>query len=186
MKSILKRGIMLMVLSLCILGTQWLGAAPSGETGNNKAGFTILEDMVALLVKMPRPDMGKTEIQKAFHQLASHCDEAFSKKQIDGVFHYRFKRMLQVLTLAITDDPDAMLWPLSSQEITRYSLEKTGQKPPIRKTDQKHRAPGLGPLANSVINEVLDLHIYLETKEKRQQLMKTYMDKALAKAQPKK
>lgn len=95
---------------------------------------------------------------------------AKEKNKVDSVFYRRYKRVLEVLKLTIMDakfDKEDILGDHISRVIRNFMYDITGE---FRDIDKYNR--GVGLIAAAVSEELLNLHIYLDTKEERKALIK--------------
>ena len=94
---------------------------------------------------------------------------AKEKNKVDSVFYRRYKRVLEVLKLTILDakfDKENILSDHISRVIQNFIYDITGEFKDI----DKHKR-GVGLISNAVFEELLNLHIYLDTKENRKSLI---------------
>jgi hypothetical protein len=95
--------------------------------------------------------------------------KAKSEKEIDSVFYRRYKRILEVLKLAITDDREKILSDHIAIVMQNFIYDITGEF----KNLESERY-GIGLISEAVSFELLNLHIYLDTKSNRPALVNKY------------
>ena len=96
--------------------------------------------------------------------------EAKEKNKVDSVFYRRYNRILEVLKLTIMDakfDKEDILGDHISRVIRNFMYDITGE---FKDIDKYKR--GVGLIAAAVSEELLNLHIYLDTKGERKALIK--------------
>ncbi len=106
-----------------------------------------------------------TLLQKSMVMLKN----AKEKNKVDSVFYRRYKRVLEVLQLTIMDakfDKEDILGDHISRVIRDFIYDITGET-----WDKKKYQRGIGWISNAVFEELLNLHIYLDTKENRKSLI---------------
>ncbi len=94
---------------------------------------------------------------------------AKEKGKVDSVFYRRYKRILEVLKLTIMDakfDKESILGDHISRVTQDFIYDITGE---IKEIDKLKR--GVGLISEAVSEELLNLHIYLDTKENRKGLI---------------
>jgi len=100
--------------------------------------------------------------------------KARENKTLDLVFYRRFKRVLEVLKLTILDakhDRENILGDHIARVIRDFIYDITGEFHEINGNNR-----GIGPIAAAVSEELLNLHIYLDTRAERKALIKKLSD----------
>ena len=95
--------------------------------------------------------------------------DAKEKNKVDSIFYRRYKRILEVLQLTIMDstfDKEDILGDHISRVIRDFIYDITGEN-----WDKNKYKRGIGWISAAVSEELLNLHIYLDTKENRKSLI---------------
>ena len=101
----------------------------------------------------------------------AEAKKAKSQGHIDSVFFRRFARMMMVIKLAIVptpNDTEGILDSIIEREINLFIGDVFGEEP-----DLKER--GIGVIATALAEEILNLHLYLDTKDRREELKKKFL-----------
>jgi hypothetical protein len=91
--------------------------------------------------------------------------------EVDDVFYSRFARLMAVTKLMLVPDSEQILKPIAEKEIRRFVGDVLG--------DEAAAAPkiGLGQLAESLSQEIINLQIYLDTKDQRTKMIEEFYKK---------
>ncbi len=165
-------------LSVCILLGTFASFAGEKNTTHN-TGYALLENLMTELTKSIRPGNKPSDLEKIVDQLMAATQKARKTGTIDAVFSHRYAKMLSIVKLSRLKDPENLLWPLVEKTVGDYVESIEGKRPGdhFKKMYVDHGGQfGLAVIAGAVFNEVINLHIYLDTKEKRQTLLKTYLN----------
>ncbi|MCK5202511.1 MAG: hypothetical protein KAR15_01515, partial [Desulfobacterales bacterium] len=95
-------------------------------------------------------------------------------KAVDSVFYRRYKRILEVLKLTIINakhDRENILNDHIAMVIQSFIYDITGE---FKNLGSERY--GIGLISEAVSFELLNLHIYLDTKNNRPELMKKYFE----------
>ena len=95
--------------------------------------------------------------------------KAKSENKIDSVFYRRYKRILEVLKLAITDDREKILSDHIAIVMQNFIYNITGEFKNL--ASERY---GIGLISEAISFELLNLHIYLDTKSNRPALVNKY------------
>ena len=160
---------------LFIFGTNLvLADTPLGASAEEEAGFVLLESLVLSFSTMAEEGTGGYEkVNNVIQKLMADLKKADKEKKVDPVFFGRYHRMLVIMKLTIIDtpyDPEGILDVFIVRELKKFIDDVTGvgaDLPP-----PEHR--GIGAIAGAIAEEVLNLHIYLENKKKRANLIEYY------------
>jgi len=139
------------------------------------AGYALLDTVFVTfkeLAEMREPVMEKTD--KALANMMKEAKNAKAQNQIDDVFFKRFSRILLVLKLVITpvekDDSDIM-GQLFIGELNRFIEDIEGIKYDVQKAGSSE---AINMFSKAISHEIVDLRLYLDTKEKREKLIEEY------------
>jgi hypothetical protein len=100
--------------------------------------------------------------------------EARAQNQIDDVFFKRFHRILLVLKIIITpveNDGAGIMKPLYFGELNRFIEDIEGKKYDVQKAGSRE---AIDKFSQAISHEIIDLRLYLDTKEKRERLIEEY------------
>ncbi len=94
--------------------------------------------------------------------------KARDQGSIDSVFFKRFNRLLMILKLAIVESPEGILGPLVERELSEFVEDVKGEKLEIKGTK------GIGVIAGATAEEIINLHLYLDSRKDRDKLMEEF------------
>lgn len=151
-------------------------------TTGSKEGYVLLTDMFAVIIKGLNPN-NKTKINydKVLTELYNKSKKFKEDKKIDTIFYNRYTELLLGFKFATQDsnkDPERLLWTFVNKRIVRYIELKGGVKSDIKDLKKMyflHGNIGLGSFVSAAFNEIVDLHIYLSTKNDRKKIFSDYM-----------
>lgn len=178
-------------LTVALIGMVLAAAAALPAAGQEPAdpvGFQFLERLVVLVVKSAVPGgSGSGDVGGEVVALARDLKAARDAKRVDDLFAVRFSRLLSSVRQGVISDPELLFWPMYRYNMIDFIEERTGRIPAWKDTlfivnDHGGSGVGLGMLADAIMSEVVSLHIYLETLPKRQDILKSYLDKGMAAA----
>lgn len=145
------------------------------SAGKEEAGYALLESLVVAFGEMARTGRGGFEMVFEFLQKQmAELKKAKAQGQVDALFYKRYHRILEVLMLTIRmpeADPEGILDDFTLKEMKRFIVDVTGEGAEI--PPPEHR--GIGAIAGAIAEEILNLHIYLDGKKNREELLKKYM-----------
>ena len=166
--------LLLIVLFLMILCANLKAIGLSDPTEEN-AGYALLDTVFFTfkeLAEMKESVMEKT--RKALAAMMHDANNAKAQNQIDDVFFKRFHRILVVLNIVITPvekDKSNIMGPYYFREINEFIEDIEGEKYDVQKAGG-HEA--INKLSQAISHEVIELRLYLDTKEKREKLIEEY------------
>ena len=152
-----------------------LGAFCLSEPVEENAGYALLDTVFVTfkeLASLREPIMEKTN--KALETMMKDAKDARKQNQIDDVFFKRFHRILLVLKIVITPvekDSAGIMAPFYFGEINEFIEDIDGEKYDVQKPGG-HEA--INRLSQAISHEIIDLRLYLDTKEKREKLIEEY------------
>jgi hypothetical protein len=165
----------LLILIVLIIFCVNLKAYGLSNPAEENAGYALLDSVFVTfkeLAAMKEPVLERT--QNALKEMMRDAKNARSQDQIDDAFFERFHRILLVLNIVITPvekDEAGIMAPLYFGEINRFIEDIEGEKYDVQKAGG-HEA--INKLSQAISHEIIDLRLYLDTKEKREQLMEQY------------
>ncbi|MBC7364927.1 MAG: hypothetical protein H5U07_10395, partial [Candidatus Aminicenantes bacterium] len=143
-----------------------------GQTGPKKDGYALLDNLRQIFQEAGKS--GKWEVEKIYQSLKDSMTEARQlreQKQIDGPFFVRYQRLLQVMKMTAAADPDLIMKPIIDREVERFINEVLGEE--VR-ADQPEAIHLLGLAFR---DEIINLRIYLDNREKKEKLIKEWNEK---------
>jgi len=154
---------------------QAAGQQPAGEVG-----FTLLRDLVAAVDQAARGAADAAATNTALLTLAKRERAAADAKTVDPMFAVRYTRLLSALRQGLLADPGMLYWPMYRASMIDFIEERTGRPPDWSKLvfvvgDHGGSGVGLAVLVEPVMSEVVSLHIHLETLDRRQAILESYM-----------
>lgn len=143
-----------------------LAAMDNSAGPKEKAGYALLDLFITSFRDMVKRETAEG-LESTLLNLASELKKARETGGIDAVFHARLSRVLAITKLVTTPDPGGMLGPVINRELLFFVHDVTGE-------DLKREGgPGaINQVANALAEEILNLQIYLDTKDKREALRK--------------
>ena len=159
------------VLLLCANLAQ---AKMAGNGGTDEDAYALLDKLVLSFKNMAEKGTGGKEVvSNALNEIMTAAKKAEAQAQIDPVFSRRFKRILVILKLAIIEDKEGILEPVIEREVEEFVKDVCGDT--AVDVDKKRKPSiGIGQIAGAVAEEILNLRIYLDTKEEKAKLMEEY------------
>lgn len=139
----------------------------AGITQNSKSdsGNVLLERLMGMFQTMAATGSGgRDKVNPEIEDIMSETKEAFSENKIDPYFFRHFHRILLVIKLTIVEDQQGILGPLIERKAEDFVSDMMGA--------QKGRdASSIGVLAEALQQGILNLQLYLDTKDMRQKLL---------------
>jgi hypothetical protein len=172
MKKMITAIVIILIVMIFCMNLKAIGLSSPAE---ENAGYALLDTVFVTfkeLAEMKEGIMGKT--QEALTEMMKDAKKARDQDQIDDVFFKRFHRILLVLNIVITpvekDDANIM-GPLYFGEINQFIEDVEGEKYDVQKAGG-HEA--INKLSQAISHEIIDLRLYLDTKDKRAKLTEQY------------
>ncbi|MGB7294636.1 MAG: hypothetical protein WBC70_03535 [Candidatus Aminicenantales bacterium] len=156
----------LLTLGFLALFSLHLAAADSPANPKEKAGYALLDLFITGFRDMVTK--GSADLEPTLLRIASELRKAREAGEIDPVFNARLSRILAVTKLVIVPDPGGMLGPVINRELLFFVHDITGED-----FEKEGGAAAINQVANAIAEEILNLQIYLDTKDKREALRKT-------------
>lgn len=164
----------IIIVSVLLLWASSAHAKTDRNGGKDEAAYALLDKLVLSFKDMAERGAGGEEaVSNALNEMMAAAKKAEAQGQIDPVFSRRFKRILLILKLAITKDKEGILKPVIEREIEEFVKDIFGE---TGADVDKNGKPiiGIGQIAGAVAEEILNLRIYLDTKEEKMKLMEEY------------
>ena len=127
--------------------------------GEQKAGLALLDRMVVTFNEFTvcRTDDQMEEVQKALDGMMGDAKKAKAQGQVEAGFYTRYSRILMILKLVTTTDPQAILGEVIMREVIAFILDI---KDIEINTDKMGNL--IGPLAESITLEISRLREQLK------------------------
>jgi len=149
-----------------------LSLALPGQTPAKKGGYALLDNLTRVFQEASQS--GKWDLEKINQLLKNLMTEARQlreQKQIDGPFFFRYQRLLGMIKITSAPDPDGILGPIIEREMASFIKEVLGE-------DSKTGGPeAIRLLAMAIRDEIINLQIYLDNREKKEKLIKEWNEK---------
>ncbi|HUU37744.1 MAG TPA: hypothetical protein VMW46_06015 [Candidatus Desulfaltia sp.] len=142
-----------------------LAAMDNPANPKEKAGYVLLDLFITSFQEMVTK--GSRDLEPTLLKMASELSKARKAGEIDTVFYTRLGRVLALTKLVIVPDPGRILEPVINREMLFFVHDITGEDL------NREGGPGtINQVANAIAEEILNLQIYLDTKDKREALRK--------------
>jgi len=142
-----------------------LVAADNPANPKEKAGYALLDTFITGFAEMAAQG-AKGAMEPALVRMAQGLKKAREAGEIDAVLHGRFARLLAITKLVIAPDPEGIIGPVVDRELSFFVQDMIGE-------EFKRRGPeAINQVANAIAEEILNLQIYLDTKDKREEMRK--------------
>lgn len=164
---------LLTIVCLIFLCLNFSTANLSAHNGkpDDEAGYALLEELVVGFRDMAEKGTGGyKEVNPLIQKIMAGLKKAKEQGQVDSVFYKRFHRMLVVMKLTIMEksyDPEGILDPLISRELEEFVDDMCGDVESMKSLEKR----GVGVIAGALTEEIFRLHMYLDYKKKKPQLM---------------
>lgn len=157
-------GLMLILLAAS------LTPAESPSPAERKGGYVILDTYIAVFREMAAKGSNGI-LESNLNNIMTQVVKAKTQGEIDDIFYSRFARLMAVTKLVIVPDAGHILKPIIERETRRFVEDILGE--------EAAAAPelGIGTLAESITQELLNLQIYLDTKDQRKKMMEEFYKK---------
>jgi hypothetical protein len=151
-----------------------------GQQPGDEVGFRLLRDLVAVVDQAARGAADVAATNAGLLTLAQRMSAAAAAKSVDPIFAVRYARLLSALRQGLLADPGMLYWPMYRASMFDFIEERTGRPPDWNKLlfvvgDHGGSGVGLAMLVEPVLSEVVSLHIHLETLDRREALLESYM-----------
>ncbi|MFZ2054725.1 MAG: hypothetical protein WAU81_11060 [Candidatus Aminicenantales bacterium] len=141
-----------------------LAAMDNPANAKEKTGYVLLDLFIVSFRDMVTK--GTTDdLEPTLLKMASELRKAREAGEIDAVFYARLSRILAITKLVIVPDPGGMLGPVINRELLFFVHDITGED-----FKREGGAAAINQVANAIAEEILNLQIYLDTKDKREAL----------------
>jgi hypothetical protein len=141
-----------------------LVAMDNPANAKEKAGYALLDLFINSFREMATQG-AKDKLEPFLLKIASELRQAREAKDIDAVLYARLSRVLALTKLVIVPDPGGILAPVINREMLFFVHDITGED-----LNREGGPKTIGQVANAIAEEILNLQIYLDTKDKREAL----------------
>ena len=142
-----------------------LAAMDEPPNPNEKAGYALLDLFINSFRDMA--NRGSGDLEPTLLKMADELRQARNEGDIDAVFYARLSRVLALTKLVIVPDPGGILEPVINREMLFFVHDITGED-----LNREGGPKTIGQVANAIAEEILNLQIYLDTKDRREALRK--------------
>ena len=169
------------IVLFALLAAAVTAAAPArAQTSPRPPGYALLSDLVALVDQAGRGAADVATTNTGLLTLAQRVSAASAAKSVDPIFATRFSRLLSAIRQGLLADPGLLYWPMYRASMMDFIEERTGRAPDWNKLvfvvgDHGGSGVGLAMLVEPVMSEVVSLHIHLESLDRRQAILESYM-----------
>lgn len=143
-----------------------LAAMDNPANSKEKAGYALLDLFINSFREMATKGVTDT-LEPTLLKMASELRKAREAGEVDAVYYTRLTRVLALTKLVIVPDPGRILEPVINREMLFFVHDITGED-----LNRDGGPAAIGQVANAIAEEILNLQIYLDTKDKREALRK--------------
>ena len=156
----LRRSVGTILLCLMTLGLALAAEEPAPVS--KKAGYALIDLYVNSFKNMGQTGTSQT-LDAELNKMMSEAKKAKAAGDIDAVFLARYARIIAVTKLITLKDPEKAIAPILNAELGRFVMDVLGE-------DFETEGPiAIGQMANAIAFAIVDLQIYLDTLESRQE-----------------
>lgn len=170
-----RKMIILICIILCLLffSLNLISSSIPFKPADKDAGYALLDSLIVTFKEMAeKRESVFDKADKELEQMMQEAMRAKAQNQIDAVFFKRFSRILLVLKLVIGDPPGQfILTQLMKREVNQFIEDMEGVKFDV---DKAGGAEAINMFSLAVSHEIVNLRIYLDNKEKREELIEEY------------
>ena len=131
------------------------------QNREKEAGYALLDELVGTFRDMAQQGSGgKEKVDEALENLMAKAKIDKAEENIDPLFFRRFNRLLSGMKLFIVEDGEGILGELIRREISALYLDVKGE-------DLDTSQPILGPVADALSDEIINLYLHLDNLEKK-------------------
>jgi hypothetical protein len=139
---------------------------------DKQAGYVLLDKVISTFKGMAEKGSGgRDKVNSALEEMMADAKKAKDQEQIDPVFFNRYNRLLMVLKLLLVEDEEGILGPVIEREVGEFVKDVEGIK---------LDSPGkeaIGQVSEAIADELVNLHLYLDNIEKKQELKEKLWEK---------
>ncbi len=171
----MKKCILLLSVCLVLLGTLPAADEISGETaggGTVKDGYALLNDLSKIFEEITSKGSGLGSAVERLNAAIVDTSASFKAGKLDAVFNRRLNRLLLIYKLILIPmkGENAVWEQVIMKELNEFSLDCLGVDWDWKMKDPK----AIGQMASALEEEFVNLWIYLDTLDKRQELKQKF------------
>ncbi len=155
----------ILALGFLLLFSLHLAALNESPNPKEKAGYALLDLFINSFRDMAK--RGSGDLDPTLLKMAAELRRAREEGEIDAVFYARLSRVLALTKLVIVPDPGGVLEPVINREMLFFVHDITGED-----LNREGGPKTIGQVASAIAEEILNLQIYLDTKDRRESLRK--------------
>jgi len=152
----------------------------STPAAGKKVGYALLELLSQTFYEMTVSGTGEAgKLTESLQKCAGEARKAREQNQIDAVFFASYFRLLGIVKLAMAPDPDGILAPVINRELALFVYYVLAE-------ESKSSGPeAIGQVAKAIRDEIINLQLYLDNLDRKEELRKAW-DEKFARASEKK
>jgi hypothetical protein len=140
--------------------------SPSPDAATIKDGYALLNSLLSLFDNLPAEN-GIATVGNRIDQLSRDSRSALEAKQIDAIFFNRYQRVLRIFKLiTMPVIKNATLEPIFTREFTDF-VDKV-----IYERWTWNESDSIAKLASAIEEEFVELQLYLDNRQAREDLKK--------------
>jgi hypothetical protein len=163
------------VLMTVILGTTWAGPQlwPASSSGKTEPGLVLLDRILVLFQKLAAEGAGGREtVLKGLEGIMDEAVQAKAKGQLDPAFFRRFSRLLTIMEMNFLRESKSILKIHVDRQTADFIEDVSG----VRPVAGKDGSVGLGDMTMALADEIVNLRIVLESKDRKTKLLDEWMN----------
>lgn len=134
---------------------------------DKQAGYSLLDKVISTFKGLAEKGTGGREkVIPALEEMMADAKKARDREQIDPVFFNRYNRLLMVMKLLLVEDEEGILRLVIEREVGDFVWDVEGIK--LDSSGKKV----IGFVSQAIADELVNLHMYLNNIEKKQELRK--------------
>ena len=169
-----KTAVLVLLLSLS-LGITWAGPQlwPASSSGKTEPGLVLLDRILVLFQKIAAEGTGGREaVLKGLEEIMNEAVQAKTKGQIEPAFFRRFSRLLTIMEINFLRESKSILRIHVNRQTVDFIEDVSG----VRPVAGKDGSVGLGDMTMAFADEIVNLRIILETKDRKAKLLEEWMN----------
>ena len=167
----MKKKSFILILLVLFSMNLWAGEADPAPDAKDTVGYILMVRVIDGFKKMAVGGSGGyDQVDSMIQKAMADAKAAKEQGKIDAHFFKRYNRILLIIKLAIIEksyDSQGILDDLILHNINEFTEDITGEKGNAQDW-------GIGMVAAALAEEILNLIIYLEGKDRKQELMNKF------------
>jgi hypothetical protein len=163
------------LLAILAVGTIWAGPQlwPASPADKTEPGLVLLDRILVLFQKLAADGTGgRAVVLKGLDDIMNEAVQAKTKSRLDPVFFRRFSRLLMIMELNFMPESKSVLKAHVDRQTADFVEEVAGVRPVVGKDG----GVGFGEMAAALADEIVNLRIILETKDRKAKLLEGWMN----------